>query len=120
MPTNTFDNFKPDSCLDSVPNHKEYLILGDSTAAQLYPGLVKTFPQIHFQQATSSACPPYADLSGVEPQYRANCRDMLRYIHEIYLPTHHIDGVILAAVWEESSLRNLGQEIQRFSSKEFR
>jgi SGNH domain (fused to AT3 domains) len=42
---------------------------------------------------------------------------MLRYIHEIYLPTHPIDGVILAAVWEESSLANLGQEIQRFKQQ---
>jgi peptidoglycan/LPS O-acetylase OafA/YrhL len=117
MPTNSFGDFKTDTCLSSVPKHKEYLILGDSTAAQLYPGLVKTFPQIHFQQATSSACPPYADLSAVELQYRANCRAMLRYIHETYLPTRHIDGVILAAVWEESSLANLGQEIERFQQQ---
>ena len=115
VPPSTLRDYKPETCLNSVQDRKQYLLYGDSTAAQLYPGLVKVFPEIHFQQASSAGCLPYVDDSEDAAHHGAfstNCREMWGYIHKIYLAQHHPDAIILAAGWKEAGLDNLGHEIR--------
>ncbi len=115
-----FSEFKPEVCLDRVPGRRTYLLYGDSSAAQLYPGLVAAFPEIHFQQATVAACLPYEDPPGVPVRYQRNCAAMWRYMHEVYLKTQQPDAVILAGRWYGESAGKLGAEIGLFQRRGIR
>jgi peptidoglycan/LPS O-acetylase OafA/YrhL len=112
----SFKDYRPDTCLNASAGKKTYLIYGDSTAAQLYPGLTRAFSETHFQQATSSSCPPYQGNTNRTP-YSDNCHALWRYMHETYLSTQHPDAVLLAATWSQESLELLGPEIQNFQNR---
>ena len=107
-------DFKPDVCLDSIPGKKNYLLFGDSTAASLYPGLVRIFPEIHIQEATSASCLHYDAASGQLPGYARNCDALWHFLHEQWLPVHHPDAIILEALWTPEHLADLAAEIKRF------
>lgn len=112
LPNNAFHDFKPAECLGREAGRRTYLLYGDSTAAQLYPGLVKTFPEIHFQQATASACQPYEDGGQDSPfYYGTNCAALWQYIRRTYLAEQRPDAVILAGDWKNPDFTRLGQEI---------
>jgi hypothetical protein len=46
-----FTNFDKSTCLAEDPTPKHYLLIGDSHAAHLYPGLVTVFPELNISQA---------------------------------------------------------------------
>lgn len=50
-------------CLVPDKNKINMLLIGDSFAAQLMPGLKKHFPEIHINQATASACRGLIDVA---------------------------------------------------------
>jgi peptidoglycan/LPS O-acetylase OafA/YrhL len=109
--------FKPKKCLDRVAGRKTYLLYGDSEAAALYEGLVETFPEIHFQQATASACPPYQDFTETGVLQRDNCVAMWQFINDRYLKEQRPDAVILSATWYKPNFERLGQEIDAFHQR---
>jgi hypothetical protein len=117
MPYQNFSEYQTQTCLGVDRGHKNYLLYGDSLAASLYAGLVKTFPEIHFQQATAAACAPYLDVTSSSVPFRANCLAMQRYVNTTYLATQHPDAVILAGGWTESEIPNLRQEIEYLRQK---
>ena len=43
----TFADFDKPKCLSEDPTRKQYLLVGDSHAAHLYPGLVAVFPELN-------------------------------------------------------------------------
>jgi len=94
----TVDNdaalFRDDLCLRQAHDRKNVLILGDSHAADLGPGLRTNFPRINFLQATASGCKPVLQTTG-----RARCTELMRQVFENYLPRHHLDAIILSAQW---------------------
>lgn len=119
VPPDSFENYRLDECLSTVPNRKQYLLYGDSAAAQLYPGLSAVFPEIHFQQATSAECLPYrnaSDQTSVRGQFKINCQDMWTYIHSTYLKRCHPDAIILAGRWNAAGLTRLGNEVRDIQS----
>jgi peptidoglycan/LPS O-acetylase OafA/YrhL len=85
----------PAACLGIEAGRKNYLIYGDSNAAQLYPGLVAAFPEIHFLEATAPSCQPL-DTEPPPSVFRANCKALRQYLYKTYLPSHRPDGVILS------------------------
>jgi peptidoglycan/LPS O-acetylase OafA/YrhL len=92
--TEEFSSFQKDKCLRIDPSRQNYLLIGDSHAAHLLPGLQSVYPTINFLQATASGCIPYLESRGAR-----RCTDMMRYIFDEYLPTHRLDGIILSARW---------------------
>jgi peptidoglycan/LPS O-acetylase OafA/YrhL len=109
--------YNPSECLTPEPSKKNYLLYGDSVAAHLYPGLVKSFPEIHFEQAAGAGCFPYQDHSDVQGKYRENCAALWSYIHTTYLPANKPDAVIIASSWIDSSLPNIDSEIGAFQKR---
>lgn len=86
-----------DVCLEVDPNKKNYLLIGDSTAAMMYYGLKETFPEINFLQATASACPPVIDLAEGSVKNGA-CGPLFLYIYNEFLHENDsIDKVIIVA-----------------------
>ncbi|MDP9051142.1 MAG: hypothetical protein M3O31_10570 [Acidobacteriota bacterium] len=109
QPTAAFADFHSDPCLLQHPGRKSILLAGDSHAAALYPGLAEVFKEDDILQANVSSCRPAL----LEPAGSARiCGDLNSFLFGSYLPTHHVDALLLAAKWSESDFGSLTQTIQ--------
>jgi hypothetical protein len=106
--------FQAAHCLDMNSNKKNYLIVGDSHAADLWYGLSNEYPTINFLQATVPSCEPIMGNSS------GKCGNMLKYIFNNFIPAHHLDGIILSANWLSGDFRNTistAQKLKQYSSR---
>jgi hypothetical protein len=95
----TLQQFDQSTCLALSTTKKNYLLIGDSHAAHLWPGLATVSPNVNMMQATASGCKPIIDGEGL-----ARCTTLMEFIFKTYLPAHHLDGIILSARWEKEDL----------------
>lgn len=95
--TDTEENFEEKGCLAIDPGRKNVLIFGDSHAAQLYYGLQQRFPEVNFLQVTSFSCYPLFDVRDASKI----CRESNEKVLQHWLQANRIDGLILAALWED-------------------
>ncbi len=111
-PGSTMADFDKKLCLaeSSVPaeTRPELLLLGDSHAAQLYPGLRLVYSNRQILQANTASCRPF--LSQVQEPGR--CGDLYRFIYGTYLAHHRPSAVLLAGRWDESELRPLSETVR--------
>jgi hypothetical protein len=91
-----FAVYNKDTCLALKPDHRNFLVLGDSHAAHLWPGLQAIFEKTNFLQATASGCKPVVESAGAR-----RCTELMRFIFHEFLPHNHLDGIILSARWEK-------------------
>jgi peptidoglycan/LPS O-acetylase OafA/YrhL len=107
-PETSFSRFPSDICLKKYPGRRQFLLLGDSHAAQLYPGLSSTFPEINVSEATVAQCRPF-----VTPKVhsKATCKKMSAYIYGDYLLRNHVDAVLLGGRWEDSEMPELERTV---------
>jgi peptidoglycan/LPS O-acetylase OafA/YrhL len=108
-PKSTFANFDRATCLADDATRKHYLLIGDSHAAHLYPGLSTVFPELNISQANYHSCLPF--LPGSEDTADPDCAKMSQFIFGDYLLHHHLDAVLIAGRWEEPELAELGRTI---------
>ena len=94
MPADNFSVFDVEECLRRVEGKKNYLILGDSIAADYYSVFTQAYPQYNFLQATSGNCHPVISSANSD-----NCKYLIDYILNEFLPNIPVDGVILVASW---------------------
>ncbi|RVU04306.1 acyltransferase [Novosphingobium umbonatum] len=80
-------------CLQPEPDRPNYVIFGDSHAADLWTGLNQVFPDKHFMQATVAGCS--WNVYGVD----RNCRELFDFFEKQWHPDQRIDGVILSFRW---------------------
>jgi peptidoglycan/LPS O-acetylase OafA/YrhL len=86
-----------EKCKDNInPTKKTIFLLGDSFAADLYPGLSAVFgDKYNIIQRTMSECPPFLEVQRKETPYcQASNREQLKLIEKI-----QPDTVILSALW---------------------
>ena len=101
----TEDDFKAydfGACLHEDKQKKNYLLLGDSHSAMLWSALASNLKDSNVMQASSADCVPSLAPSGSE-----DCRKMMAYIFQSYLPAHRIQGLFLAGRWEQKDLGSL-------------
>ena len=104
----TFEQFDKAVCLAEDPARKQYLLVGDSHAAHLYPGLQSVFPELNISQANTAGCLPLLE----QPPGTAYCDgSMWKYIYGDYLVHHHVDAILIAGRWQEADLPELGRTI---------
>jgi hypothetical protein len=101
------DHFAPE-CLAVSSSKKNYLLLGDSHAAELWPGLSSTFKDIHFLQATAADCFPTIKHSISES---SKCTTLIDDVLTRFLVNQHVDNVLLAARWKPGLIDNLSATI---------
>ncbi len=106
--TNTFSSFDKSVCMHQDPTKKQYLLFGDSHAADKYAGLASVFPDRNILQANVSSCPP---LLPELQQSGSVCQQMSAYIFGDFLLHHHVDGILLSAHWLDIELPGLGQTL---------
>ncbi|AUW56969.1 O-antigen acetylase [Sphingobium sp. SCG-1] len=111
-----FEQYDRASCLKRSDSQPDILLIGDSHAAQYYPGLKHSFPNANVLQATSSGCRPVGDFEGDE-----RCTDLMRYVFEEFLPANRgIDVVVLAGRWRPAEAERMGatiQKLQRYTQR---
>ncbi|HEY3721590.1 MAG TPA: acyltransferase family protein [Roseiarcus sp.] len=95
--------FSRRDCLGLDPERKNILIIGDSVAANLRPGLVDSFPNINFLQATAAGCAPTLH----NRRLGSVCGPLMEMMFYGYLPHAKLDGVILAGRWANGVDHNL-------------
>ena len=109
QPTAAFADFHADPCLLQHRDRKSILLVGDSHAAALYPGLQQVFPNDDILQANVSSCRPSTSEPADSPRI---CIDLNSFLFASYLPTHHIDTLLLAAKWSISDFGALTETIE--------
>ena len=90
-----------DECLATKPGPMNFLILGDSYAAHLWPGFQAYYPSVNFLQATVGGCIPIIGAATEDPL----CSGMMKYITGEFLPRTHLDGIILSARWRADDVQ---------------
>lgn len=90
----TFSDFDSGKCLALSPEKPNYLILGDSTAADLYSVFSQAYPNANFLEATSGNCKPV-----LGNQRDDNCRKLLDFIFHDFVMRTKLDGIILNGIW---------------------
>lgn len=103
-------HFNARTCLKVEPGRPNWLLMGDSHAAHLYPGLVAVYSKIDFLQMTIAGCKPVPVFRyGESP----DCFRQVETIYDDWLPHHRISGVILSANWQSYDLPRLDEAIRR-------
>jgi peptidoglycan/LPS O-acetylase OafA/YrhL len=87
-----FEDYRYDLCLRQDSRKKNYLLIGDSHSAALWPGLSAALPAANVMQASASNCRPF-----VRAQGPPECRKMITFMFEKYLPEHPVQGLFLEA-----------------------
>ena len=105
-----------DTCLKRDPARSNYLLLGDSHAAHLVEGLQKTLDAQILQVNASGCKPVIAPPAGAE----TTCRALIRMALAEVAQPQIINGVILAARWEESDLPQLLETISALQERGLR
>jgi peptidoglycan/LPS O-acetylase OafA/YrhL len=102
-----FQDFDPNQCLHQVEGKNNILLLGDSYSAMLWSALSTSLPEANILQASTGNCLPL-----VHPTGSPDCIKLMDYIFQSYLPTHPVQGVLLAARWEANDMGGLMDTIQ--------
>lgn len=97
----SFERFDPSICLHEVPDKPNYLLLGDSHSAMLWSAFSSSLPNVNVMQATSWGCE-----ASLDPAER-DCRKMMNYIFQDYLPNHAVQEVFIAGQWRDKDLEPL-------------
>ena len=108
-----FADFDSRRCLAQVPGRTNVLLLGDSHAKALWLGLARGMPHANVMYATGSSCPP------IKGNYdRSTCGSLRRFIYSDYLPSHHVDMVILTEAWNsDADLQALAPALRWFATR---
>lgn len=97
------------ACLNPRPGRATMLLLGDSHAAQLWPGLDAVGNGVSVLQANHTGCRPLLTPAG--PKASA-CQQFTRTMLTDWLPRHPVDVVVLAGRWVDADLAQLPATIQ--------
>jgi peptidoglycan/LPS O-acetylase OafA/YrhL len=95
-----FAQYDRATCLRLSTTQKNFLLIGDSHAADLWPGLARVNTEVNLMQATSSGCKPVINSVGSR-----RCTALMQYIFRDFLPTTtHLDAILLSARWLSEDL----------------
>jgi peptidoglycan/LPS O-acetylase OafA/YrhL len=101
-----FERYDLNTCLREDKEKRNYLLLGDSHSAMLWYALATELKHSNVMQASTAACEPSLAPSGTD-----DCKKMMAYIFQQYLPAHPIQGVFLVGRWEQKNLDSLTKVI---------
>ena len=99
---NDFRLFNQTACLALSDTKKNWLLMGDSQAADLWAGISGVHPEINLLQGTASGCKPLIDGTG-----ERRCTDLMRFLFTDFIPKHRFDVILLSARWSPGNIGNL-------------
>jgi peptidoglycan/LPS O-acetylase OafA/YrhL len=105
-PEFTMKDFDYGQCMHLASDRQNYLLVGDSHSATLWPGLAHSLAPANVLEASVSACRPILHQSGT-----STCREMMDYVYCDFLPHHPVQGLLLQARWEPRDIAGLTETI---------
>jgi peptidoglycan/LPS O-acetylase OafA/YrhL len=88
-------------CATPDPHKKNWLLIGDSHAADIWSALQHTVPSVHVMQATAAACRmSLAPLRLMRPA----CNALMRHVFFDLIAGHKPDLVVLSARWHPNDI----------------
>jgi hypothetical protein len=105
---NNANQYDRESCLPQDSTGRSILLMGDSHAADLWPGLSKFYSDQNLLEAAVSGCRPLLSAMDVGP---LRCTQMYQFIFREFLPYHPVNTVLLSGFWEDQDLDSLGKTI---------
>jgi peptidoglycan/LPS O-acetylase OafA/YrhL len=107
-------SFDEQTCLLPDDGRPRVLVLGDSHAAHLVPGLTAAFPGSAISQVTAAGCRPVMEQeAGAYPF----CGALMQWAFDEYLRENPSDLVIIAGRWEEGDLPALAGTLQALNER---
>jgi hypothetical protein len=109
-----FEDFESGLCLRRTAGRPTYMLIGDSHADHLYPGLRDAYgANADVLQATATGCKPLlADEGGATP-----CAQMTRFIYEDYLRNHRVDLLVISARWGAEDLPDIAATVSGLKAR---
>jgi peptidoglycan/LPS O-acetylase OafA/YrhL len=103
-----FTDFDRDVCMHRVNGHAAYMLVGDSHAGDLYPGLEAVYGEdADILQATAAGCKPLLrDAGSATP-----CSRMAQFIYDDYLRQNHVDLLIISAQWSAEDIDGIARTL---------
>lgn len=96
------------ACLRTDPGKPDYLLIGDSFAAHLWPGLEANLSDVNLRQLTFGGCPPLlTSMSLREP----GCRKVTEAVFSAVSRTHY-DVILMSARWHPDDMAALERTIR--------
>jgi hypothetical protein len=102
-----YTDFKPSVCLPWASSGPNYLVIGDSHAAQYWPGLSRILNPAPVMQATASGCKPIRGGDG-----ESRCTRLMDYVFNEFLRDHKPDLMFIAARWFQSDFDGLEKTLE--------
>ena len=97
--------FDTKTCLTKDPTRPNYLLIGDSHAAQLWLGLSSVLTSVNLMQATVTMCRPVrVELAALDSR---KCAQLMHFVFDDYLLNEKVDKVLLAASWKQEDMPKL-------------
>ncbi len=100
------EDYRYNLCLRQEAGKKNYLLLGDSHSAALWPGLSAALPDANVMQASVSNCQPFVRATGPR-----ECREMMNFIFQSYLPAHPVQGLLLEARFQAEDVSGIADTV---------
>jgi len=100
--TNDFRYFDQARCLAMSNSKENWLLVGDSQAADLWAGLSEVNPEVNLMQGTASGCKPLLDLKG-----ERRCTDLMTFLFTDFIPKHRFDVILLSARWGSGNIADV-------------
>ncbi|NJM92574.1 MAG: acyltransferase, partial [Rhodospirillaceae bacterium] len=99
-----FSQFDHTACLQLSDSKPDWLLVGDSQAADLWVGLAAANPDINLLQATATGCKPVMGGSG-----QRQCLDLMQFLFTDFIPKHRFDAILISARWSSDNLEGLSK-----------
>ena len=94
-------------CLEAAPGRENWVVFGDSHAAQYWRALQEYWPQRHVIQATASGCRPLLETEGA-----ALCTGLADHVFRDVLRPERTAGVVFAGQWREDEVPELVRTVR--------
>jgi len=105
---NRRQTFNAETCLVEAEGRASVLVMGDSHAAHLVPGMTRAFPGSAISQVTASGCRPVLDPPAGDYPF---CRALMVETFDAELKSGDADLIVLAGRWTAEDLPALEQTL---------
>jgi peptidoglycan/LPS O-acetylase OafA/YrhL len=103
------ETFDAKTCLTKDATRPNYLLIGDSHAAQLWLGLSSVLTSVNLMQATVTMCRPVrVDVAAFDTR---KCPQLMHFVFDDYLVNEKVDKVLLAASWKQEDMPKLAASL---------
>jgi len=104
-------------CLEKSLTKKNYLLMGDSYAADLWYGLSNSLKDVNLLQATGAGCKPLLETANPATTTSKRCLKLMSYLFNDFVPHEKFDAVLIGGSWDPGDLGKIERTLEWFQSR---